>query len=113
MVDEGEEEERAEGEISSTLWPTAGVRARWLDALQRSKTISEIAMALGALLEYSRVFGMMLEEEVTVLGKRKQVPKISFVPGASPYKRKGKGHVEQEGGRTQRAAARRVVSYAE
>jgi hypothetical protein len=47
--EEIEEEEVERGE--STLWPTAGVRERWQDAVRKSMTIAELALALIAFTE--------------------------------------------------------------
>ena len=120
-----EEIERAEGDSAATLWPTAGVRARWLETLQRSRTVSEVAMALSTFIEHSRSFGIMdeydaLDSSPTKGGKVtlwvKSKAKAAPVPGASPYRRKGKSSVSEsfiDGGRATRAASRRVLSYAE
>jgi hypothetical protein len=119
LEESDEEEELAEGEITSTLWPTAGVRSRWLDVLRRSKTVSEVAVALSAFLQHAKTFGIWEEDlpESSVLGKRKAGKGTisTSVPGASPYRRKGKGKGSAsvaDGARSHRAT-RRVVSYAE
>lgn len=121
-----EDDDRVDGQVTSTLWPTAGVRARWLEALQRSRTVSEVAMALSSFIDNARSFGMMDEHDIidsaprvptsTVWVKSERGRNAAPVPGASPYKRKGKSSVSDtlaEGGRAQRAAAKRVMSYAE
>lgn len=121
-----EEVERAEGDSAPTLWPTAGVRARWLDTLQRSRTVSEVAMALSTFIGHSRSFGIMdefdqLEGSPTKGGKvtlwvKSKAKAATPVPGASPYRRKGKSSVSEsfiDGGRATRAASRRILSYAE
>ena len=132
MNDDTNELERTNGESTRTLWPTGGVRSRWLDALQQSKTISEVVLALTSFLEHSRLFGMMDDDEPdlyssnqsrskssnnTLYNKKNNDNKSKSMQiqtiSSSPYKRKGKGHVEPEMGRAQRAAARRIVSYAE
>lgn len=48
-----------------TLWPTRGVRSRWIQAVQNSQTISELALALSAFVEHARNFGVLSEEGVT------------------------------------------------
>ena len=132
MNDDTNELERTNGESTRTLWPTGGVRSRWLDALQQSKTISEVVLALTSFLEHSRLFGMMDDDEPDLYSSNQSRSKSSNnalynkknndnksksmqiqTISSSPYKRKGKGHVEPEMGRAQRAAARRIVSYAE
>lgn len=126
LVEEVDEDDRIDGQVTSTLWPTAGVRARWLEALQRSRTVSEVAMALSSFIDNARSFGMMDERDLidntprvhtsTVWVKSERGRSSAPVPGASPYKRKGKSSVSDtlaEGGRAQRAAAKRVMSYAE
>ena len=132
MNDDTNELERTNGESTRTLWPTGGVRSRWLDALQQSKTISEVVLALTSFLDHSRLFGMMDDDEPdlyssnqsrskssnnTLYNKKNNDNKSKSLQiqtiSSSPYKRKGKGHVEPEMGRAQRAAARRIVSYAE
>lgn len=40
---------------SSLLWPTAGVRRRWKDALSASSTVSELALAHSALIAQAKV----------------------------------------------------------
>ena len=128
MEDNNNENEHIDGVSTATLWPSGGVRARWLDALQQSKTISEVVLALSSFLEHSRLFGMMDEEEPeqhtsnnskrkssNIITKNNDIKSksINNVVLSSPYRRRGKRHVEPEMGRTQRAAARRIVSYAE
>jgi hypothetical protein len=126
LVEEVDEDDRTDGQVTSTLWPTAGVRARWLEALQRSRTVSEVAMALSSFIDNARAFGMMDEHDLidntprvhtsTVWVKSDRGRNAAPVPGASPYKRKGKSSFSDtlaEGGRAQRAAAKRVMSYAE
>jgi hypothetical protein len=126
LVEDVEEDDRTDGQVTSTLWPTAGVRARWLEALQRSRTVSEVAMALSTFIDNARAFGMMDEHDLigntprvhtsTVWVKSERGRNAVPVPGASPYKRKGKSSFSDtlaEGGRAQRAAAKRVMSYAE
>ena len=41
---------------SNHLWPTKGVRKRWIDAVDKSNTIGEVALSLSSLLEYSKEF---------------------------------------------------------
>lgn len=126
ITEESDESVRVDGEVSATLWPTAGVRMRWLEALQRSRTVSEVAMALSTFMEHSRSFGMMddsdssdvhnSKSDQSLWGKSKGSKKAAPAPGPSPYKRKGKSSVSDahnEGGRARRAAARSVLSYAE
>jgi hypothetical protein len=45
----------------ATLWATAGVRARWLQALQQSRTVAEVALALAAFTDFARGFGVVDE----------------------------------------------------
>lgn len=120
LTGESEGSERVEGEASATLWPTAGVRMRWLEALQRSKTVSEVAMALSTFMDHSRAFGIMDDSDSAEGRSSKSESKggrrAAPAPGPSPYKRKGKSSVSDthnEGGRARRAAARTVLSYAE
>jgi hypothetical protein len=47
---------------SSTLWPTGGVRTRWIASIQRAQTIGELAMGLSSLLEYGKSFGAVGED---------------------------------------------------
>lgn len=44
--------------VAATLWPTLGVRQRWMDAVCNSLTISEVALALSSLLEHAKAFGV-------------------------------------------------------
>jgi hypothetical protein len=120
LTGESEGSERVDGEASATLWPTAGVRMRWLEALQRSKTVSEVAMALSTFMDHSRAFGIMDDSDSAEGRSSKSESKggrrAAPAPGPSPYKRKGKSSVSDthnEGGRARRAAARTVLSYAE
>lgn len=49
---------------SSTLWPTGGVRSRWIAAIQQAQTIGELAMGLSSLMEYGKSFGAVGEDPV-------------------------------------------------
>jgi hypothetical protein len=91
------------------------VRSRWLEALQRSKTLSEVALALSSFVEYSKNFGLLYEEEVEETTDRRRI-KVGLRIGApqSPHrKKKGKScgtSIVQ--GRSQRST-RAVVVYGE
>ena len=140
--EEDDEEEIGEGE-SAKLWPTGGVRARWIDALQKSRTISEVALALSTFLEHARNFGVVdtaAEEalgQFSALDSRRRQSALwgrssqkGSNQGHTPYKRKGskkkahhssssnnnngRGELRYEGrSLPQRAAARKVTSYYE
>jgi hypothetical protein len=49
------------GDAEERLWPTAGVRERWQDAVRRSRTVAEVALALASLAEQSKKFGVVDE----------------------------------------------------
>lgn len=101
------------------------MRSRWLEALQRSKTLSEVALALSSLVEYSKSFGLMNEEEIEEMtskqgrrnvGSNHRNGKGSGQISAAPHrKKKGKNSntsVVAGRGRSQRST-RAVVVYGE
>ena len=60
VVEEGEGEEGSEDVVSVydvsdglRLWPTAGVRQRWREAVTHSRTTAEVALGLVSLIEYA------------------------------------------------------------
>ena len=48
---------KGDNDDTSTLWPTSGVRNRWIHAVKEAKTLGEIALGLSSLVEYGRNFG--------------------------------------------------------
>ena len=69
--------------------PLLGVRARWLEALQHSQTVGEVALALSSFLEFARSFGMVdvETEEAFLQVMRMMVPRhnpLSLAPDLAP-----------------------------
>jgi len=42
-----------------TLWPNSSVRNRWIQSVQSSQVVAELALALSMLVEYGRNFGVV------------------------------------------------------
>lgn len=106
-------------ERTITLWPTNGVRMRWIESLTKSSTVSEVSLALSSLLEYSKAFGACKDDPLDGVGQR---PTTSIYGGHrmisklnNPKKRKSNydDNIYAETGRVQRSAARKVINYAE
>jgi len=69
--DEDDEDDEEEDESKRTLWATLGVRERWRSVVRKSKTISQLALALLILQEAATKFGIWNEiksKEVRNLG---------------------------------------------
>jgi hypothetical protein len=70
--DESDEEEESAG-TSDVLWPSLNVRMRWLSAVNASCTISELSLALSALMEYSKSFGIISVDSLDGLGSKSKI----------------------------------------
>jgi hypothetical protein len=113
LIPKGEERTR-------TLWPTKGIRMRWIESLAKSNTIGEVSLALTSLLEYSKAFGACKEDPLEGVGPR---PTTSIYGGhriinkqlnnAKKRKSIDDDNIYAETGRVQRSAARKVINYAE
>ena len=137
----GEEEEGGEGENDTTsetcfsprsasngddhktLWPTVGVRSRWIEAVRGANTTGEIAFALQAFSEHCRGFGLLAEDLIDN-GSSQRVRMFvtsSSSSSASPHgsKRRHSGSHNRlsfgrsASGRALRAASSQRISYRE
>ena len=52
-----------EAEVSAQLWPSAGVRAKWIAALQNSTIVADVAMCISSFMANCYDFGLMGESE--------------------------------------------------
>lgn len=101
-----------EGETENTLWPSAGVRERWQEAVRNSRTHGEVSLALCALLEQAKNFGVV---EEGLDGGSGYGPRMFSSPRnkkRSSYGRQQAALVSQSG-RVQRATAAKRISYCE
>jgi hypothetical protein len=48
---------------TSTLWPSAEARARWIAALQASQTVAEVSFAVSAFAAQAASFGLFVDTE--------------------------------------------------
>jgi len=101
---------------SNHLWPTKGVRKRWIDAVDKSNTIGEVALSLSSLLEYSKEFCDCKIDQCE--GTQRPTTSIygtNRIVGTNKSSKKRKANDDDfhDNGRQQRAAAKRVINYAE
>ena len=59
-----------DGTYLTTLWPTTGVRQRWLECVTKSNTVGELSFALAALYEFSRCFGVASADPLDTASSR-------------------------------------------
>lgn len=85
------------------MWPTSGVRSRWLDALLQAKTIAEVALAISAFSEYATIFGVVAEDPSDSLVIGSSSKKMLYC--SSLHARKAGGPAKQKGGRKTRDEA--------
>ena len=63
------EEEDEEEDRASRLWPSQDVRLRWLNCLQASKTVAEVALALSAFKDHAQAFDSLGPDPLDSLGE--------------------------------------------
>lgn len=108
---------------NTTLWPTSGVRNRWMKAITDSQTIGEISLGLSALIEYGRNFGV-ISDDVFDTSRTSNAMKYFWIKSANKnsnhtpnpknnsQKKSSMSYVDDYK-RPSRAAAKKVASYAE
>ena len=122
-----EAEEDASVECIPRLWPTKGVRSKWLEALRGATCVADVAMAMSALHAQAVSFGVTGEDifenmkekaphvifrkpKVKVNEKRDRQRGKSGTSKSSDNRSRGK---DVEEGRSSRRAASRGINYAE
>lgn len=105
---------------SKCLWPTIGVRKRWRESVDKSKTISEVALALTSLIEFSKAFGVCKadpsdSQTSSIYGANRSSANKSYSKSASKKRKANDDNddIYADTGRVQRSVARKVISYAE
>jgi hypothetical protein len=59
-----------DGTFATTLWPTAGVRQKWLEYVTKLNTIGELSFALTSLYEFSKCFGVAINDPLDSASSR-------------------------------------------
>lgn len=140
---DGDEEENADRQSKSKLWPSLGVRQRWRKAVSNAATVSELALGLSSLMDYANDFGVVSPDSTDsalIAGKRQRKSRLSSAiwgqhslaaprdnaANKSGQRNRGLSHLKAEksggGGRGRKAYSevgqramrpRRAVTYAE
>jgi hypothetical protein len=82
--DDDSEQESDEGDFNNdeheqTLWPSLNVRRKWLEATNACNTVSELALALGALMDAAKSFGVLSPDPLESLGNTSIVIPINSI----------------------------------
>jgi hypothetical protein len=100
---------------NSTLWPTSGVRNRWIHAIKESKTLGEIALGLTSFIEYGRNYGVFGDDPLDNVrsSQSKNLWTKSSKTAMTPTHKSSRLSLQDDYKRPSRQASKKISSYAE